>query len=224
MSLSFVTVNPAKKPEASVIWLHGLGADGHDFEGIVPGLHLPEDLPIRFIFPHAPMRPITMNGGYMMRAWFDMEAIDLNSPVDKKGILEAEQAVEALIDRERSSGMPDHRIILAGFSQGGGIALYTGLRYPHRLGGILALSTYLPLDDAWLKEVNMPNRLIPVLLIHGTLDPLVPISFAERTYHHLVENGCNVKFNTYPMQHGVCLEEIEDISMWLQEWGQVWRT
>ena len=214
--LPYVEINPKKSPIASVIWLHGLGADGHDFESIVPELNLPEFLPIRFLFPHAPMRPITINGGYMMRAWFDIEEISLHPQEEEEGIYEAEKMIGDLIKHENDLNIPAHRIILAGFSQGGALALHTGLRYPEKLGGILSLSGFLPMHRKLAKEVNSVNQSIPIMMAHGEMDPLIPITMAQFTCDYLKENGYAVEFHTYPVQHGICQAEIDDISAWLQ--------
>ena len=211
--LDAVEIEPRGAAEAAVIWLHGLGADGHDFEPLVPELGLPASPRVRFVFPHAPVQPVTINGGMEMRAWYD---IYNDRRQDEAGIRASQARVEALIARERERGVPSHRIILAGFSQGGAIALQTGLRHPERLAGILGLSTYLPLVETVAAEADRANRAVPIMLMHGTQDPLIPFeraSFARRT---LEELGYPVEWRQYPMPHSVCAEEIVDISAWLK--------
>lgn len=201
---------------ASVIWLHGLGADGHDFEPIVPELRLPADLPVRFVFPHAPVRPVTLNGGMSMRAWYDIIALGGNAQQDAAGIRDSEQKVHALIRRENERGVPADRVVLAGFSQGGAIALHTGVRYPEKLAGIMGLSTYLPLADTVEAERSEANAGTPILMAHGTEDPVLPLQMGENSHAQLQQMGYSVEWHDYPMQHQVCLEEIQAISAWLQ--------
>ncbi|MFV8834962.1 alpha/beta hydrolase [Aquisalimonas sp.] len=201
---------------ASVIWLHGLGADGHDFEPIVPELRLPAGLPVRFVFPHAPVRPVTLNGGMSMRAWYDIIALGGNAQQDADGIRDSEQKVHALIRRENERGIPSERIVLAGFSQGGAIALHTGVRYPERLAGIMGLSTYLPLSETVEAERSDANAGTPVLMAHGTEDPVLPVQMGANSRAQLDGMGYSVEWHDYPMQHQVCLEEIQAISAWLQ--------
>lgn len=215
--LEVVEINPQQAATASVIWLHGLGADGHDFANIVPALELPADLAIRFIFPHAPLRSITINSGYVMRAWFDIYAFDMNAPQDHVGIAESHEAIEKLIAKENRRGIPTEKIILAGFSQGGAIALSAGLRYPKRLAGILALSTFLPLADKLASERSKSNQDIPIFLAHGTQDPVLPLQLGEYCKMQLAHFGYNVEWHAYPMQHEVCLPEIKDIAHWLKQ-------
>ncbi len=203
------------RPDASVIWLHGLGADGNDFAGIVPQLGLPPDLAIRFIFPHAPMQPVTINQGYVMRAWYDIYDTGFTRREDGEGIRTSADAIDKLIEREIASGVRSERIILAGFSQGGAIALHTGLRYPEKLGGIIALSTYLPLSDTVASEQSPKNRELPVLVAHGTHDDIVPLPMGEVSRNMLRELGYEVDWHTYPIAHSVCLEEIDMIGRWL---------
>ena len=198
--------------EAAVIWLHGLGADGHDFEPIVPELGLPAAPRVRFVFPHAPVQPVTINGGFRMRAWYD---IYNDGRQDAAGVRASQQGVEALIEREKERGVAPHRIILAGFSQGGAIALHTGLRYPARLAGILALSTYLPLGDTLAAEAHPVNRDVPILMAHGTQDPLIPLARAAASRDALQRLGYSVEWHEYPMPHSVCAEEIRHIGAWL---------
>jgi phospholipase/carboxylesterase len=207
------TGSPAEV-QASVIWFHGLGADGHDFEPIVPELAL-DELPLRFVFPHAPIRPVTINAGMTMRAWFDVIGLDRRSPQDEPGIRESEAQARALIARENERGIPCSRIVLAGFSQGGAVALHTALRYPERLAGVIGLSTFLPLQHRLDAEASEANRGLPAFIAHGTQDPLVVPALGEATRDALVARGHAVEWKTYPMPHAVCAEEIEDIRDWL---------
>lgn len=208
-------VETGERPDSAVIWLHGLGADGHDFEPIVPQLGFPPQLATRFIFPHAPMRPVTINGGMVMRAWYDILGMDLVRREDEAGIADSASLVRALMERENARGIGDERIVLAGFSQGGAIALHTGLRHPRRVAGILALSTYLPLASRLGSEAGAANRDTPIMLAHGTYDPMIPVALAEATRALLADHGYTVSWHTYPIQHAVCMEEIADIGRWL---------
>ncbi|MGH8413615.1 MAG: alpha/beta hydrolase [Gammaproteobacteria bacterium] len=203
------------QPTASIIWLHGLGADGHDFEPIVPELRLPASLPLRFVFPHAPMRPVTLNNGQVMRAWFDLTKIGLGQLRDTAGMLASRAALEALIVRENRRGVSTSRIVLAGFSQGGAVALYTGLQYREHLAGIMALSTYLPLVDGFEFTINPANTSVPIFYAHGTQDPVVPLQLAEYTRKELIARGCSIIWHTYPMPHAVHPDEIMHIRAWL---------
>jgi phospholipase/carboxylesterase len=205
--------NGGGAPDAAVIWLHGLGADGHDFEPIVPELDLPDALRVRFIFPHAPMQPVTINGGESMRAWYD---IYNDRRHDEAGIRASQARVEALLARERTRGIPARRIVLAGFSQGGAIALQTGLRHAERLAGILALSTYLPLAETVDVEAGPANRDVPIMMMHGTQDQLILLERASFSRRTLEELGYPVEWRQYRMQHAVCAEEIADIGAWLR--------
>jgi phospholipase/carboxylesterase len=193
-----------------------LGADGYDFQPIVPQLQLPEELAIRFIFPHAPVRPVTLNNGMKMPAWFDIFGLTPGSQQDEAGIRNAEQRVVDLIDQEIASGIPSEKIVLAGFSQGGAVALQTGLRYPKPLAGILGLSTLLTLAEKLPQELSPANRSIPIFLAHGSQDTLLPIFLGEMVRDFLESLNYPVIWKTYPMAHAVCPEEIRDISMWLQ--------
>lgn len=212
---SFVEINPATPAKAAVIWLHGLGADGYDFANMVPELHLPEELAIRFIFPHAPVRPITVNNGYRMRGWYDITGFSISSREDAQGIKESEQAIATLIQQQQALGIPSQKIILAGFSQGGAIALHTGLRYPEPLAGIIGLSTYLPLASTLAHERNPANQPTPLFLAHGTNDSVVPFAWAEMANKQLTAMGYAIDWHTYPIDHTVSLEEIRHISQWL---------
>jgi phospholipase/carboxylesterase len=213
--LPTVEVETGPEPKASVIWLHGLGADGHDFEPIVPELKLPAGLPLRFVFPHAPVRPVTMNGGAPMRAWFDIVKIGVNQPRDVKGMLASKDAVEELIARENSRGVPTARIVLAGFSQGGAVALFAGLQHPDKLAGIMALSTWLPAEEGLDLQLSSANLATPIFYGHGTQDAVVPLLLGAQTRNWLTQQGCVVNWHTYPMPHSVSMEEINHIRAWL---------
>lgn len=215
-TLETVELETAPKPSASVIWLHGLGASGHDFEPFVPELNLPASLRLRFVFPHAPRQPVRINSGYVMRAWYDIAHPDLGMLVDETGIRASVAAVSRLIDRECERGINPSRIIVAGFSQGGVIALHTSLRYPERLAGVAALSTYLPFPDSLDHEAASSNRGLPIFLAHGEQDSLIPIMQAERARQQLTGRGHPVDWHHYPMQHQVCRDEIADISTFFQ--------
>lgn len=204
------------RPAASVIWLHGLGADGRDFEPIVPELALPPNLSVRFVFPHAPHRPITINNGYVMRAWYDITEIAIDAEQDAAGIRDSERYLHALIAREQERGIASERIVLAGFSQGGAVALHTGLRHPRPLAGILALSTYLPLHELIDAELNRGNLQVPIFMAHGTADDVVPFALGEASYHLLKALGARAEWHSYPMRHAVMPQEIADIGRWLQ--------
>lgn len=198
---------------ASVILLHGLGADGNDFAPIVPELGLGGR--VRFVFPHAPRRPVTLNGGYVMRAWYDLAGLSAEAHEDEPGIRTSAEQVEALIAREGERGVPAHRIVLAGFSQGGAVALHAGLRHAQPLAGILALSTYLPLRDRLAAEASPAARQVPILMCHGDRDPIVPLGLGEDSARVLREAGHRVEWRSYAMPHSVCPEEIADIAAWL---------
>ncbi|HEX6994840.1 MAG TPA: alpha/beta fold hydrolase [Gammaproteobacteria bacterium] len=197
---------------SAVIWLHGLGADGHDFEPIVDELGLAE---VRFVFPHAPVMPVTINGGLPMRAWFDIVGLDFDSPQDADGIRRSAAAVSALIDAEIGRGVASERIVLAGFSQGGAIALHAALREPRALGGVIALSTFLPLADTLAAEKCEANAHIPILMAHGDADPVIPIRMAERSRERLEREGYDVEWHRYPIAHTVSFDEVRDIGRWL---------
>jgi phospholipase/carboxylesterase len=214
--LPTIETQTAPQPAYSVIWMHGLGADGNDFVPIVAELGL-DGLAVRFVFPHAPLQPVTINGGYVMRAWYDIGYEDLSLKEDEKGVRESQLAVEQLIGREIARGLPARHVVLAGFSQGGAIALQCGLRYPKRLAGIIALSTYLPLPDRVEGELSQANRDIPVLMAHGTLDPIVPLKLAQASCSKLLTLGYPVEWHEYEMPHSVCAEEIAVIGSWLRK-------
>ena len=210
-----VVLEPTANATACVIWLHGLGADGHDFVPIVPELELPASLAVRFVFPHAPIRPVTINNGMRMRAWYDILALSGAARQDEGGIRDSAATLDDFIARERERGIAARGIVIAGFSQGGAIALHGALRYPERLGGIMALSTYLPMDERLAEEAAAANRDVPILMCHGTADPVLPVQMGEQSRDRLVAAGYPVEWKAYPMQHQVSLAEIADIAAWL---------
>lgn len=214
--LETIEVETGPRPTAAVIWLHGLGADGHDFEPIVPELGLAATPAVRFVFPHAPMRAVTINGGAVMRAWYDIVSLDGVRREDDAGVRASQASVEALIARETSRGIPAGRLVLAGFSQGGAIALQTGLRHAERLAGIMALSTYLPLAATLLAEGSAANRDVPIFMAHGRHDGLIPIERATISREALRKAGYDVEWHDYAMEHAVCGEEIDHIAAWLR--------
>ena len=214
--LEAVELESRPNPDATVIWMHGLGADGNDFVPIVKELDLPRDRGIRFVFPHASMRPVTINGGMTMRAWYDIVGADLTNRGDETGIRSSQAQVEDIITREKARGIPASRMILAGFSQGGVIALQTGLRHPEKLAGIMALSTYLALPQALAKEAHAANKSVPIFMAHGTADQVIRLEWAEASRRALEAGGYNVEWHTYRMQHSVSLEEVRDIGIWLR--------
>jgi phospholipase/carboxylesterase len=211
-----IVLAPAAPATAAVIWLHGLGADGFDFVPIVNELRLPATLPVRFVFPHAQSRPVTINNGYVMRAWYDIKGFAPNRDEDETGIRESVRVVQQYIDREIAGGIAADRIVIAGFSQGGAIALHTGLRYPQRLAGIMGLSTYLPLPASIEKEASPANRETPILLCHGLHDPVLPIGMGLAARDLLQSLGYRIEWHSYPMEHQVCMEEVVAIASWLQ--------
>ena len=213
--LECVEINPDEDPAWVVIWLHGLGADGHDFEAIVPELQMPPDLPIRYVFPHAPMRSVTINMGMVMRAWYDILEMDVARKVDVDNIVESSSLLRNLIQHELDAGMPSEKILLAGFSQGGAIVLHTALRYEKPLAGLLALSTYLPTVDSLGSERHDANAEIPIMMAHGQYDPMIPIVNAENTREALINLKYKVQWHAYPMEHQVCMEEIQAIREWM---------
>jgi phospholipase/carboxylesterase len=207
-------IQTGPQPGAAVIWLHGLGADGHDFEPIVPELGLPPALQLRFIFPHAPVRPVTLNQGMRMRAWYDIFQLG-GGAEDEAGIRESAAAVQQLIDEQIRRGIKTSGIVLAGFSQGGAIALHTALRYSAPLAGVLALSTYLPLRATLKAEISEENRKLPIFMAHGLYDDIIPLARAEQSRKALADAGYEVEWHTYPMPHSVCPEEIAQIGAFL---------
>ena len=211
-----VVLEPSVPASAAVIWLHGLGADGNDFVPVVNELRLPSTLPIRFVFPHARQRPVTINNGYVMRAWYDISGGPRGVIEDEAGIRESENVVRGYIERELAAGISSERIVIAGFSQGGAIALQTGLRYPKPLAGVMALSTYLPLRNSLAAEASPANRSLPILICHGVHDGVLPVALGSATRDLLTEMGYPVEWHSYPMEHSVCMEEVAHISGWLQ--------
>jgi len=208
-----VEIETGKNPQASVIWLHGLGADGNDFAPIVPELRLPQAA-IRFVFPHAPVQPVTINGGMRMRAWYDITDGAIRRE-DERGVRASQVLIETLIGREKERGTKSERLVLAGFSQGGAIALQTGLRHPERIAGIMALSTYVPVAEKLSAEASAANRHVPIFMAHGTYDPVIPLDRAEQSRGLLESLGYPVEWREYGMPHSVCPEELADIGAWL---------
>jgi phospholipase/carboxylesterase len=214
-SLDAIEIETGKNPSTSIIWLHGLGADGNDFAPIVPELQLPKAA-IRFVFPHAPVQPVTINGGMRMRAWYDITDGAIRRE-DERGVRASQASIESLIAREKERGTAPERLVLAGFSQGGAIALQTGLRHPERIAGIMALSTYVPVGDKLATEVNPANRDVPIFMAHGTADPVIPLVRAEESRALLQSLGYTVEWREYRMPHSVCPEELADIGTWLRK-------
>ena len=214
-TLEAIETETARNPSASVIWLHGLGADGNDFAPIVPSLQLPRAA-IRFVFPHAPIQPVTINGGMRMRAWYDIADGALRRE-DELGVRASQALIEDLIAREKTRGIAAGRLVLAGFSQGGAIALQTGLRYPERIAGIMALSTYLPLAEKLPSEASAINHDVPIYMAHGSYDPIVPLARAAQSRALLQSLGYPVQWREFPMPHSVCAEEVAEIGAWLSK-------
>lgn len=214
--LPALIIEPSQAATASVIWLHGLGADGHDFEPIVPELKLPAHAAIRFIFPHAPAIPVTINRGYVMPAWYDILAMDIDRKVDVKQLEASAQAVAKLIDRELEKGIPSERIVLAGFSQGGAVAYQTALSYPKPLGGLLALSTYFATADT--IQFNSANQKLPIAIFHGSQDPVVPESLGKKAQQRLQALGYTPEYFSYAMEHSVSAAEVKDLAVFIQQW------
>lgn len=216
--LPCVEIETGSNPSAAVIWLHGLGADGNDFAPIVPELGLPADLAVRFIFPHAPTMPITCNNGYVMRAWYDIVHFDqISRQADVAGVKQSVQYVRDLIADQNTKGIPTSRIILAGFSQGGAIAYTAGLTHSEALAGIVCLSTYLPAEELLSKDTIAHNQATPLLAAHGSHDPVVSISLGEKAKQYVADLGVNVAWQTYPIQHSVCLPEIQLIGQFIKQ-------
>jgi phospholipase/carboxylesterase len=213
--LETVEVEPRAAADAAVVLMHGLGADGHDFESLVPELRLPESPSVRWVFPHAPVRPVTINGGQPMRAWYDITAIDRRAAEDEAGIRSSAADIGALVRRERERGIPADRIVLAGFSQGGAMALFTALRFSERLAGAAALSCYLPLAATLPAEAHPANAAVPLFMAHGTFDPVVPPALGEASRDLLRSRGYDVEWHAYPMPHSVCAQEVSDLRAWL---------
>jgi len=213
--LDAIEIETAPAPTAAVIWMHGLGADGHDFEPIVPELRLGPRPAIRFVFPHAPLRPVTINQGHVMRAWYDIRALAGVRREDEAGVRQSARQIESLIARERQRGIPAERLVLAGFSQGGAMALHTGLRHAERLAGVMALSCYLPLASTLEAEAAPANRAVPIFWAHGVLDPMIPLALAEQRREQLAALGYAIEWHQYAMPHSVSAEEIAEIARWL---------
>jgi len=212
-----VIVAPATEPaDAAVIWMHGLGADGFDFVPMVPELQLPESARVRFVFPHAEVRPVTVNAGHAMRAWYDIRELTPEGRDDEPGLEATRLRIENYIARERAAGIASGRIVLAGFSQGGATALHVGVRHGETLGGIVALSCYLPLRSRLLQDMHPANRSTPILMCHGREDVVVLNAFGEQSRDVMVAAGLNVEWRQYPVGHNLCRPEIFDVSAWLQ--------
>ncbi|WP_372626814.1 alpha/beta hydrolase [Arsukibacterium sp.] len=214
--LSFVDVKPAGPVKAAVIWLHGLGDSGHGFAPIVPELRLPADAGIRFLFPHAPEQPVTINGGMRMRSWYDIKTMDLAHRADETGVRQSAAAVQKLLDKLIADGLSSEQIVLAGFSQGGVIALHLLSRLPYKLAGVMALSTYMCAPEKLASEASAINKATPVFFGHGSQDPMVPMAAGQQAFHALKSAGFNVSWHDYRMEHSVCAQEVADISSFLQ--------
>ncbi len=212
-----VRLEPREPANAAVIWLHGLGADGHDFVPIVPELGLPAGHRIRFIFPHAEVRPVTLNGGMAMRAWYDIATLDRNGAVDDAGIAASRLRLQRRITKEIESGIAAERIVVAGFSQGGAIAYHTALRHRPRLAGLLALSTYLPGAGAVISAEDLTDRSLPMMVMHGAHDPVLPMALGQMAAEQISTLGFTPQWRAYPMAHQVCFEQITEIGRWLAE-------
>jgi phospholipase/carboxylesterase len=213
--LSCVEVEPVQPAMASVIWLHGLGADGHDFEPVIPALKLPASLPVRFVFPNAPVQPVTVNGGWEMPAWYDILEMKLERKIDVDGLLHSVSQINRLIEREIARGIPANKIILAGFSQGGAVAYHTALCFPQPLAGLLTLSTYVATAELIKQHRSEANQAIPIAIHHGTADDVVPISLGQQAKELLQQLEYKPQWHSWPVDHGLCLEEIEAIGVWL---------
>jgi phospholipase/carboxylesterase len=213
--LDAIEIETAPDPTAAVVWMHGLGADGHDFEPIVPELRLPPRPAVRFVFPHAPLRPVTINQGHVMRAWYDIRALAGVRREDEAGVRQSARQIDALVARERQRGIAPGRIVLAGFSQGGAMALHLGLRYPERLAGIMALSCYLPLSNTLTTEASPANRDVPIFWAHGVHDPMIPLAMAEHGREQVAELGYPIEWHQYAIPHSVSADEIADVARWL---------
>ncbi len=213
--LEKVIVETKGHPDASVIWLHGLGADGHDFEPVVQELGLPDHLSVRFIFPHAPAIPVTINNGYIMPAWYDFKQTELGVEHDEQGIARSAKQIQRLIEQQEMRGIVPGRIVLAGFSQGGAMAIHCGLRQPETLAGIIALSAYLLMPDHIENEIRPSAHTTPIFMAHGVNDPVVPFTAGEVSRRKLETAGCHIEWHSYPMEHHVCPREIKDIGLWI---------
>jgi phospholipase/carboxylesterase len=217
MSLPYIDVNPTGEVKAVVIWLHGLGDTGHGFAPIVPELKLPQNLGIRFVFPHAPMQAVTINNGMQMNAWYDIKSMDMNGRADEAGVIDSSAKIEALIKAEMAKGIGAEKIVLAGFSQGGVIALHLSTRFEHKLAGVMGLSTYMCQPQNLAAQKHSANQQTPFFMAHGQMDDMVPLMAGEQAKSALVDCGYDVKWQDYPMQHNVCAQEVNDISSWLQQ-------
>ena len=215
--LPCVEINPSSAPKACVIWLHGLGDSGHGFAPIVPELKLPESMAVKFIFPHAPEIPVTINNGMRMRAWYDIKSMAFDRRADLAGVKASAIKIEQLINAQIEQGIPANKIVLAGFSQGGVVSLHLAPRFNQKLAGILALSTYMCEPALLADEAVEANRNTPVMMAHGELDDVVPVAMGSAAYKTLTDNNFNATWQTYPMQHNVCMQELTDISAWLQK-------
>jgi phospholipase/carboxylesterase len=213
--LDRVTIEPKTSPKACVIWLHGLGATKHDFTSVIPMLQLPKEHRIRFIFPQAPSQPVSINGGLSMPAWYDIYDMTLGAKEDHDGILKASATIQTLINEQNQQGIATANIVLMGFSQGAALALHCGLNHTQKLAGIAALSGYLPIPHTLPPAHNNPNGTTPILMLHGTNDPILPLTFGEISYQHLQEKGYSVTWKTYNMEHTVTLPQLHDIGRWL---------
>ncbi len=208
-----VEVVTGENPTGSIIWLHGLGADGHDFEPIVPELRLPAGVPLRFVFPHAPVQPVTINGGMAMRSWYDILSFDSEGRADRDGVLKSSAILEGLIAREIERGIAADKIVLAGFSQGGAVAIHTALQTEHNIAGLMALSTYMALPEDAENAVSRKD--LPIFMAHGSVDPVLQMAWGRSSADKLIESGYEVEWHEYPMAHAVCPQEIADIGVWL---------
>ena len=216
-SLPPVIIEPESPANATVIWLHGLGADANDFVPVVEQMVLPESLAVRFILPNAPVRPITLNGGMTMPGWYDLEGIGPQFQEDESGLRASQSTIESLIEKEQQKGIDSERIVLIGFSQGGAVVLQAGLRHTKKLAGLIAMSTYLPLRETVENELEVVQTETPIMFMHGSYDPVVPISFAQGSYQILQQADLNLQWQEYPMEHTVCLEQIRHINSFLLE-------
>jgi phospholipase/carboxylesterase len=214
MSLEKIITQTAANPKIVIIWMHGLGADGHDFESVVPQFNIP-DLPIKFVFPHAPKMPVTINGGMLMRAWYDITMMDLGKHADKASVLASEKLVKELIAEQLTDGFEYKQIILAGFSQGGAMSLHVSTNLKHKIAGIIALSSYLPIPEQLNEQTQAVNIDTPLFMGHGTQDPMVPYTLGKTSKATLIKAGYKVDWHEYPIQHGVSMDEIMDIKQWL---------
>lgn len=214
--LPAVEIETAPSPDACVIWLHGLGDTGDGWSQVVPALAMPPSMRVRFLFPHAPRMPVAINNGFVMPAWYDIREANLNDRADVAGVQRSQGHLEALMARENLRGIGDSRIVLAGFSQGGAVSLYTGLRHPRRIAGIVALSTYLIGIDTVAGEASSANRDVPIFMAHGTFDPVVRLAWAQASRDALADAGWNVEWHEYPMEHGAVMEEVAAVGAFLR--------